>query len=66
MSPTTTKSKKPTKKLTVASAVAVVLYAVFSLLVHADKEVENAINVGVPLVFAYFTRNDPTPGGVPA
>lgn len=60
------KSKKPTKKLTVGAAVAVLLYALFSLVVGADKEVENAINVAVPFIFAYFTQNDPTPGGVPA
>lgn len=58
-------SKKPTKKITAASIVAAVLYVVFAKFVSEDKEVEQAINAFVPLVIAYFVKNDPTPGGYP-
>jgi hypothetical protein len=59
------KSAKPTKKLTVSAAAAAILYAILAGFTDADKELEQAINVVVPLVLAYFVKNDDTPGGVP-
>jgi hypothetical protein len=57
-------SLKPTNKLLSAAIVAVILYVV-SLFVAVDPQLEQAINVIVPVIVAYFTRNADTPGGVP-
>jgi hypothetical protein len=56
--------KVPTKKLTAASVTAVILFVV-SLFTDVDQNLEQALNVLVPIVLAYFVKNDPTPGGVP-
>jgi len=47
-----------------AAATTIILF-VLSLFTDVDKELEQAVNVAVPLIVAYFTRNNPTPGGVP-
>lgn len=60
-----TPSKKPTRKLSYASAAAVVLFLASLVVDDVDVQLEQAINVGLPLILAYFVKNADTPGGVP-
>lgn len=59
------KSAKPTRKLSYAAASAVVLFILSLILKDIDPQTEQAVNVGLPLILAYFVKNDDTPGGVP-
>lgn len=59
-----TKSAAPTRKLSYAAITGLVIFIV-SQFTSVDKELEQAINIGVPLVLAYFVSNNDTPGGVP-
>jgi hypothetical protein len=58
------KSWRPTKKMLRAAVTATALF-VISRFTEVDKDTEQLVNVLAPLVVAYWTRNDDTPGGVP-
>lgn len=58
------KTLKPTRKLSYASATAVVLF-LLSLVIDVDPQVEQVVNIVVPLGLAYVVKNADTPGGVP-
>jgi len=59
------KSPAPTRKVSYA-AVSTVLLFVISLVTDLDPQIEQAVNVGLPIILAYWVKNDDTPGGVPA
>lgn len=59
-----TKSLKPTRKVSYAAVSTVVLY-VLSRFTEVDQDVEQAVNVALPIILAYFVSNEDTPGGVP-
>lgn len=59
-----TKSLLPTRKLSYAGLVATVLF-LLSLITEVDAQLEQAVNVLVPLIAAYFVKNSDSPGGVP-
>lgn len=59
-----TKSALPTRKLSYASVTALVLFAL-SFVTEVDPQLEQAVNVGLPLILAYFVKNADTPGGYP-
>ena len=59
------KSMKPTRKVSYAAISTVVLYVV-SRFTEVDKDLEQAINITLPLILAYWVSNEDTPGGVPA
>lgn len=63
--PLAQKSPAPTRKLSYAAVSGIVLYLI-SLVTDVDKELEQAINIGLPLVLAYFVKNSDTPGGYSA
>lgn len=60
--PLADKSPAPTRKLSYAAVSGVVLY-LLSLVVQVDAQLEQAVNIGLPLVLAYFVKNADTPGG---
>ena len=57
-------SWRPTRKLLAAIATAVLAYAAVKV-ADLDPDLAHLLNVVAPLVAAYLTENDPTPGGVP-
>lgn len=54
----------PTRKLRAAIIVAVLAYA-SAKVAPLDADLEHLLNVLAPLVAAWWTTNDDTPGGVP-
>ncbi len=54
----------PTAKL-ISAAVTMVLLYVLRQFVDVDTELEQIVNLVVPLIVAYFVPNSDTPGGVP-
>lgn len=58
------KSLKPTRKVSYAAVATVVLF-VLSRFTDVDKDTEQAVNVALPLILAYWVENEDTPGGVP-
>jgi hypothetical protein len=58
---------KPTRKMVSAAATTAALY-VLSRFTEVDKDLEQLVNVVVPLIVAYFVPNKPTASrdGVPA
>jgi hypothetical protein len=60
--PLAEKSPAPTRKLSYASVSAVVLF-LLSLVVEVDPQLEQGVNIVLPLVLAYFVKNADTPGG---
>jgi hypothetical protein len=58
-------SAMPTNKVMAAAVTAVVVFLVTKLGLKWNPIYEQALNAILPLVVAYFTRNKPTPGGVP-
>jgi hypothetical protein len=62
--PVTKRGVLPTAKL-VSAAVTMVLLYVLRQFVDVDRELEDIINLVVPLIVAYFVPNADTPGGVP-
>jgi hypothetical protein len=62
--PVTKRGVLPTAKL-VSAAVTMVLLYVLRQFVDVDPELEDIINLVVPLAVAYFVPNSDTPGGVP-
>jgi len=63
--PAKKKSALPTRKLSYASVTAVVLFLISLFVTDLDPQTEQAVNVGLPLILAYFVKNADTPGGVP-
>lgn len=57
--------KLPTNKFISALITALVLYIITKLAIPIDATIEQAINVFIPFVVAYFIPNHDTPGGVP-
>jgi hypothetical protein len=62
--PVTKRGVLPTAKL-VSAAVTMVLLYVLRQFVDVDRELEDIINLVVPLIVAYRVPNSDTPGGVP-
>jgi hypothetical protein len=62
--PVTKRGVLPTAKL-VSAAVTMLLLYVLRQFVDVDPELEDIINLVVPLAVAYFVPNSDTPGGVP-
>jgi hypothetical protein len=62
--PVTKRGVLPTAKL-VSAAVTMVLLYLLRLVVDVDEELEQIVNLVVPLLVAYFVPNSDTPGGVP-
>jgi hypothetical protein len=53
---------KPTRKMVSAAATTAALY-VLSRFTEVDKDLEQLVNVVVPLIVAYFVPNESTPTG---
>jgi hypothetical protein len=65
VAPTVTRrGKLPTAKLLSAAGTMLVLY-LLRLVVDVDEDLEQIVNLVVPLIVAYFVPNSDTPGGVP-
>jgi hypothetical protein len=62
--PVTKRGVLPTAKLLSAAGTMLVLY-LLRLVVDVDEDLEQVVNLIVPLIVAYFVPNAPTPGGVP-
>jgi hypothetical protein len=62
--PVTKRGVLPTAKLISAAVTMIVLYALRQV-VDVDEDLEEIINLTVPLLVAYFVPNSDTPGGVP-
>jgi hypothetical protein len=62
--PVTKRGVLPTAKLLSAAGTMIVLY-LLRLVVDVDEDLEQIVNLVVPLIVAYFVPNAQTPGGVP-
>jgi hypothetical protein len=62
--PVTKRGVLPTAKLVSAAVTMIVLY-LLRMVVDVDEDLEQIVNLVVPLIVAYLVPNTPTPGGVP-
>jgi hypothetical protein len=62
--PVTKRGVLPTAKLLSAVATMIVLY-ILRQFTDVDEDLEEILNLTIPIVVAYLVPNAPTPGGVP-